>query len=47
MSESERDLLEAIFDEMQELKRAMANQDERRVSTVSYTHLTLPTSDLE
>lgn len=32
MSESERDLLEAIFDEMQELKRAMANQDERRVS---------------
>lgn len=26
------DLLQAIFDEMQELKRVMANQDERRVS---------------
>lgn len=30
--ESEYNLLQAIFDEMQELKRAMANQDERRVS---------------
>ena len=30
--ESEHNILQAIFDEMQELKRAMANQDERRVS---------------
>ena len=29
---SEHNILQAIFDEMQELKRAMANQDERRVS---------------
>ena len=32
IAESEHNLLQAIFDEMQELKRAMANQDERRVS---------------
>ena len=29
---SEHNILQAIFDEMQELKRAIANQDERRVS---------------
>jgi len=31
-TEAEHNLLQAIFDEMQELKRALANQDERRVS---------------
>lgn len=32
IAESEHNILQAIFDEMQELKRAMASQDERRVS---------------
>lgn len=35
-TESEHNLLQAIFDEMQELKNALAHQDERRVSAKDF-----------
>ena len=35
-TESEHNLLQAIFDEMQELKNALSHQDERRVSAKDF-----------